>query len=37
VTTALWNDAVDDPSTVYMNYHDLATFNIEVQRSNTAD
>jgi len=30
----MWNDAVDDPSTVYMNYHDLATFNIEVQRSN---
>src|SRR6266446_2730493 len=30
----MWNDAIDDPSTVYMNYHDLATFNIEVQRSN---
>ncbi len=30
----MWNDAVNDPSTVYMNYHDLATFNIEVQRSN---
>src|SRR5712675_3542867 len=30
----MWNDAADDPSTVYMSYHDLATFNIEVQRSN---
>lgn len=30
----MWNDAVDDPSTVYVNYHDLATFNINVQRSN---
>src|SRR2546429_7880224 len=29
----MWNDAVDDPSTVYMGYHDVATFNIEVQRS----
>jgi hypothetical protein len=30
----MWNDAPDDVSTVYMNYHDVATFNIEVQRSN---
>jgi hypothetical protein len=30
----MWNDAFNDPSTVYMNYHDVATFNIEVQRSN---
>jgi hypothetical protein len=30
----MWNDAVNDPSTVYVNYHDVATFNIEVQRSN---
>src|SRR5713101_2434475 len=30
----MWNDAPNDPSTVYINYHDLATFNIEVQRSN---
>jgi hypothetical protein len=30
----MWNDAFSDPSTVYMSYHDLATFNIEVQRSN---
>ena len=30
----MWNDAANDPSTVYMSYHDLATFNIEVQRSN---
>ncbi len=30
----MWNDALDDPSTVYINYHDVATFNIEVQRSN---
>ena len=30
----MWNDAGDDPSTVYVNYHDLATFNINVQRSN---
>src|SRR2546428_1397189 len=29
----MWNDAPDDPSTVYISYHDLATFNIEVQRS----
>ena len=29
----MWNDAID-PSTVYMSYHDVATFNIEVQRSN---
>jgi hypothetical protein len=30
----MWNDAVNDASTVYISYHDLATFNIEVQRSN---
>jgi len=30
----MWNDAADDPATVYVNYHDLATFNIDVQRSN---
>jgi len=30
----MWNDAANDASTVYMSYHDLATFNIEVQRSN---
>lgn len=30
----MWNDAANDPSTVYISYHDLATFNIEVQRSN---
>jgi hypothetical protein len=30
----MWNDAPDDPSTVYISYHDVATFNIEVQRSN---
>src|SRR5256885_1397171 len=30
----MWNDAFSDASTVYMSYHDLATFNIEVQRSN---
>jgi hypothetical protein len=30
----MWNDAVNDPSTVYVAYHDLATFNINVQRSN---
>ena len=30
----MWNDAVNDPSTVYISYHDVATFNIEVQRSN---
>jgi hypothetical protein len=30
----MWNDAPNDPSTVYISYHDLATFNIEVQRSN---
>jgi hypothetical protein len=30
----MWNDAFNDPSTVYVSYHDLATFNIEVQRSN---
>jgi hypothetical protein len=29
----MWIDAFNDPSTVYMNYHDLATFNIDVQRS----
>src|SRR5712691_114079 len=28
-----WNDAIDT-STVYLTYHDIATFNIEVQRSN---
>jgi hypothetical protein len=28
-----WNDAIDT-STVYLEYHDAATFNIEVQRSN---
>lgn len=30
----MWNDAVDDAFTVYVSYHDVATFNIEVQRSN---
>lgn len=30
----MWNDAVDDVSTVYIAYHDLATFNINVHRSN---
>src|SRR5260221_4085713 len=30
----MWNDTFSDASTVYMSYHDLATFNIEVQRSN---
>jgi hypothetical protein len=30
----MWIDADADPSTVYMNYHDVGTFNIEVQRSN---
>lgn len=30
----MWNDAFNDVSTVYVNYHDLATFNIDVQRSN---
>jgi hypothetical protein len=30
----MWNDAPEDPSTVYVNYHDVGTFNIEVQRSN---
>ena len=30
----MWNDAANDVSTVYLSYHDLATFNIEVQRSN---
>jgi hypothetical protein len=29
----MWLDAPDDPATVYMNYHDVATFNIDVQRS----
>ena len=29
----MWLDAFNDPATVYMNYHDVATFNIEVQRS----
>lgn len=29
----MWNDAPNDVSTVYINYHDLATFNIDVQRS----
>ena len=27
-----WNDAID-PTTVYLTYHDVATFNIDVQRS----
>src|SRR6266704_1682562 len=27
-----WNDAID-PKTVYLTYHDAATFNIDVQRS----
>src|SRR2546428_6157573 len=27
-----WNDAID-PKTVYLTYHDVATFNIDVQRS----
>ncbi len=30
----MWNDAVNDASTAYVAYHDLATFNINVQRSN---
>jgi len=30
----MWNDAASDTSTVYVAYHDLATFNINVQRSN---
>jgi hypothetical protein len=30
----MWNDAPNDVSTVYISYHDVATFNIEVQRSN---
>lgn len=30
----MWNDAPLDPLTVYMSYHDVATFDIEVQRSN---
>src|SRR5216110_2227249 len=30
----MWNDAADDPSIGYISYHDVATFNIEVQRSN---
>lgn len=30
----MWNDAANDPSRVYVAYHDLATFNIDVQRSN---
>jgi hypothetical protein len=29
----MWNDAIDT-STVYMSYHDVSTFNIDVQRSN---
>lgn len=29
----MWHDAVNDVSTVYLAYHDLATFNINVQRS----
>jgi hypothetical protein len=29
----MWNDALG-PANVYMNYHDLATFNIDVERSN---
>jgi hypothetical protein len=28
-----WQDAIDT-STVYLSYHDAATFNIDVQRSN---
>ncbi len=28
----MWNDAIDT-ATVYMNYHDVSTFNIDVQRS----
>jgi hypothetical protein len=30
----MWNDAPNDVATVYINYHDVATDNIEVQRSN---
>ena len=30
----MWNDAVNDVSTAYIAYHDIATFNINVQRSN---
>lgn len=30
----MWNDASSDTSTVYVAYHDLAAFNINVQRSN---
>ena len=30
----MWNDAFNDVSTVYVAYHDLSTFNINVQRSN---
>ena len=30
----MWNNAASDTSTVYVAYHDLATFNINVQRSN---
>lgn len=29
----MWNDAIDIP-TVYLSFHDVATFNIDVQRSN---
>ena len=29
----MWLDSNDDVATVYMNYHDVATFNIDVQRS----
>jgi hypothetical protein len=29
----MWNDAIDT-STVYLAYHDVSTFNIDVQRSN---
>jgi hypothetical protein len=29
----MWNDAID-AQTVYLSYHDVLTFNIEVQRSN---
>lgn len=29
----MWNEALTDPLTVYINYHDVATFNIDVQRS----
>src|SRR5207245_8347276 len=32
VDDRMWNDAID-ASTVYMSYHDVSTFNIDVQRS----